>query len=156
MKKIIAFASLLFISLYTSGQITTATGSSNINDVLFITRSSIKGTPFFKDEWMNGKYVTNNGSFSDNKFLVYNVYTNYLFEKNGSNPQDAIALNSNDISGFVLVDKSQNYIFKKIESDKFLDNNRDTKFYLLIEPTSDKVIIEPNKTFKDPNSSGWT
>lgn len=148
---------LLGLAQISAAQITSNRGTANMNDGLSLRQTDVKGSPFFIEDWSMGTIIDTDGSFKENKTLIYNVYNNNLFLKTGDREKDYIALQLENIAGFILYnkDKTKSFVFSKIKGVQFQDLKDTDKFYLQVSPKDNKVIIEPLKIFKDPNSSGW-
>jgi len=157
MKKHLIILTLIGSQLAFS-QITSNTGAANMSDGLSLRQTDIKGSPFFIDDWRMGSVINIDGSFKDQKELIYNLFNNNLFLKIGEGAKDYMSLEYKTIAGFILysADKTQSFVFTKISGNMFEDSKDDEKFYEQASPQSKKVIVEHLKIFKDPNASGWT
>ena len=145
---------LMAITLSISAQNTT--GTSNFSDGVNFKKSNLKGHEFLMDEWSMGFFMDINGNLSEEKLLNYNIYTHELTYKNDQ--KSIMVVNSTLYSGFMLeaLSNKGNVLFKKINGSAFLKSKKVDKFYELVAPPSDKVIIESSKKLDDPNANGWS
>lgn len=100
--------------------------------------TDIIGSPFFNNEFINGKVVLNNGDKYDNVPLKYSSYTDELFFKN---PKDGALLS------FVLPVKSFELLGRNyLNGLPNVDNFTDKTFYQLIFDGKVKLLVKNQKT----------
>lgn len=130
-------------------------GTSTMSGGFTLGQGQTIGHPFFFDNWVYGQAIDLDGNFSEKKYFVFDIYHNRLFFK--ANENDMLALDENKYAGFILTgNDNKDYVFTKLEGSKFEKEKKETKFYQIAKAPSNKVIIESEKLFKDPNSSGWS
>lgn len=154
MKKILIGICILLCTI-TKAQIGSHDGSSSVGGGFTIASLTPKGSPFFVDQWSEGYAIDLQGKLSEKKAVIFDIYNDKLFFKRG-NSDDLFEMDDSKYAGFILKAGGKEFIFKKIEGTKFAKKKKGAKYYEIAKAPSDKVIIESVKSFKDPNSSGWT
>ncbi|MFV9483079.1 hypothetical protein ACNI3T_04535 [Christiangramia sp. ASW11-125] len=147
-------STLLLIILCLTVQSQNPTNSGNLSDGFKITRSSPKGDPFLSSEWYVGYGINKDGSTTRPQQMNYDIYGNNLVYKTGTNGEP-MKLLDDSISGFILKDKNTELLFSKIEGSKFEKTKREDRYYHVVSPPSNYVIVEYIKDLNDPNASGW-
>lgn len=147
---------LIAISLYSTTMIgQNPTNSGNLSDGFRITRSSPKGNPFLSSEWYVGYGINEDGSTTRPQQMNYDIHGNNLVYKTGTNGE-TMKLIDDSFKGFILKNKNSELLFSKINGDKFEREKRQTRYFQILSPPSQFVIIEYTKDLNDPNASGWT
>ena len=131
------------------------TNSGNLSDGFRITRSSPKGNPFLSSEWYVGYGINEDGSTTRPQQMNYDIHGNNLVYKTGTNGE-TMKLIDDSFKGFILKNKNSELLFSKINGDKFEREKRQTRYFQILSPPSQFVIIEYTKDLNDPNASGWT
>ncbi|NVK53685.1 MAG: hypothetical protein HWD85_12185 [Flavobacteriaceae bacterium] len=155
MKKLIATLLLVSITFVTNSQ--NLRGGSSLSDGFKMNRKDTQGHQFLLNDWVEGFLVDNNGKMSSKKLLNLDIYNNNPTYKASNSQKDIFVIDNSLFSGFVLIDKNKKqYIFTKIEGNKFKRGKKETKYYQLLNAPKKSFILESIKKMKDPNASGWT
>lgn len=152
--KAILFLVLIFFSFQVSGQ--QDTGTSTISDGYRTNRGGVKGHPFFLDEWVIGYGIQADSTLTQPEMFNYDIHQNNLTYRTGNEPNNIMVVTNESLIGFVLKDKgSEDMIFLKFKGDHFEKSKKYNKFYMVLDPATKYVIVEPIKELDDPNASGW-
>ena len=150
------FSTLFIVLFCVLGRSQSHNGSSTLNGGFTLYQSATEGHAFLLDDFSIGNLIDSQGVVSETKMFNYDIYNNIVFFKTG-NDKDALAVKNENYTGFILkpANQVQEYIFKKIDGSDFDKVKKETKFYQIVKASSNYVITEYIKNFKDPNSSGW-
>lgn len=153
MKAILSLV-LIFSSFLVSGQ--HDTGTNSISDGYRTTRGGVKGHPFFLDEWVVGYGIQADSTLTQPEMFNYDIHQNNLTYRTGNGSKDIMVVTNESLIGFILKNKgSQDITFLKLKGDQFEKNKKENKFYMVLDPATKNVIVEPIKELDDPNASGW-
>ena len=153
-KKILPFYAFLLVMTISAQSYD---NSGNIGSGSKFAIDNENGNPFLMNDWYEGNLVKNDGTLTDKMFLNYQIVDGFLtFLKMDGDQKTFLKLNDADYKGFMNKDKSnRTYLYTTISGSEFDKSKKEDKFYQLIDPPTNKIIVENRKTFDDPNAGGW-
>ncbi len=152
MKINILILSLLFTSI-TLAQSDLANGS--LTDGYKINRGTADGTPFLFENWNVGYGIFESGSKSEPQIMNYDIHQNNIVYKTAAGSNNIMVLQDSGFKGMLLKNENAEVLLSKIPGYEFAKTKKETKYYEIASPPSNKVIIEYVKEIDDPNASGW-
>lgn len=131
--------------------------SGNISSGTQFAIDSENGHPFLMNDWYEGTLVKNDGTLTDKMFINYQVVEGFLtFMKMEGDKKTFLKISDADYKGFMLKDaNNQMYLYTKIKGTDFDKEKNENRFYQIIDPPTNAIIVETTKTFDDPNAGGW-
>ena len=152
------YITILFLTVAIVGYSQGDRGTSDLKHGIKLRKDNFKGHGYLLNDWVSGFAVDLNGKLTEEKLLNYDIYQNKLTFKKETASDDIMVITTSSYSGFMLSDEKtdKNYLFTKLEGNKFKKPKKVTKFYEIVSAPSKNVIMESVKILKDPNASGWS
>jgi len=127
--------------------------------VIIPMNSGIKGNDFLYDEWNSGILVLYDSVFSEQKYLKYDAHKDRILIKNMNNLDEIIEITDNSITGFALIEKSNNvkHDFVKLKRENFINESEDGFYEVVFNFEKTNYFLKKNTIIiYDPNRSKGT